>query len=136
MNVDRGYLADAGGYLVEQLAVDGAQRVRRNADCTVGIVGRRAAQRIDDVDEPVRVVEETPLPGQGIGAAEAAVAVQHRQRGKTDADAARRRETLQAHLGALGVRLAVDAVVQILEFADRAVTRPEHFEVELRGDML
>ena len=101
----------------------------------IGIFTCSGLQCIDDTHEIIGIIEETFLAGQRLRLVKTSVAIQYRQCGETKPNRSGRMHTLQAHFRTIGVRSAIDVVVQILKLTDAGVSRFQHLEVELRRNI-
>ena len=84
----------------------------------------------------VRIVEETLLALVRRRAAEAAVHIESGQQRQADAGLLRRRGDARRHLAEVGIRPAVDVVMQVVELADGGEAGLEHLHVGERRDRL
>jgi hypothetical protein len=80
--------------------------------------------------------DEPALAVGGRRAAEAALLIQHRQHREADAGTRRRGGDDTRQQGAVGVRPAIDVVVQVVELAHRRVAGLEHLDEEVRRNRL
>ncbi|MNT01991.1 hypothetical protein D3C72_1364780 [compost metagenome] len=113
-----------------------AQAVRGDAKHRIGQRGQRGTGIIEQLCEPVYVMDEAALCRVRRRPTEIGVGVEHRQQGQADAGLPGRSSNLHAHLGAIGVGAAIGIVVQVVEFADAGEAAFQHFHVGLGGDGL
>ncbi len=114
----------------------GAQTVRRHTDARPGERLHGAATGLQQAREAVRGGDEALLARAGGGAAEAGVRVEDRQQREADAGGAGGRGDTRSELAALGERLAVAVVVQIVELAHVGEARLEHLREAQGADRL
>lgn len=82
------------------------------------------------------ILDKTFLPRLRRLRAETGVAVQHRQHRHADAGLMRGLAEAAGHFTAIGVRLTVGVVMQVVEFGHLGVSALEHFDIQLTGDHL
>ncbi len=68
--------------------------------------------------------------------AETAVLIHHRQQSQADADFLRRLNQANHVFHRIGIRLAIAAVMQIVEFADRGIACLQHLDIQLHRNRL
>ena len=122
--------------LLQALRPDRAQAVRGEAHAEVRVRAMPLPHRLDDPEQPVRVVREAALGAADGRAAEPARVVEHRQEGERDAGAPGRNGHPFRHLGEVAVGAAVGRVMQIVELGDGGVARLQHLAIELGRDRL
>ena len=66
----------------------------------------------------IEIMDEAALTVVWRGAAKVRMGIEDRQQGKVDAGARRGGNDALGHFGTVGVRRAIDCVVQIVEFGD------------------
>ena len=112
----------AGGPSLDERAqlggIDGAQRMRRDAEGGAGEPIDVAAARLQEPREAVEIEQEARLPRRGRLAAAAAVGIEGRQQRQADAARLGGGDDAAAGLGRVGVVRAVGRVVQVVELAD------------------
>ncbi len=135
MDVDGGASGhrDNGAHLI---GGDGAEAVRSDADRRTGYFSNRVAACREEFLEAVEIAEEPPLTVGGGRTAEIAMRIEHREERHSDAGRRGSRQHALRHLGNVGIGRAVDAVMQVVEFADAREARFQHFDIELCCDRL
>ncbi|MND60937.1 hypothetical protein D3C80_521780 [compost metagenome] len=113
-----------------------AQRMEAQTQLLRGLGGQQRGQLRLQLQVLFGGVDEAPLPVIRGLAAEACVAVQHRQQGQANAAVGRGRADAAGQLGRVGVGLAGLVVVHVVEFGHRGVAGLEHLDVQLAGDDL
>ncbi|MNH19877.1 hypothetical protein D3C79_796250 [compost metagenome] len=114
----------------------GAQRVEAQAQLLRRLRGQQRGQLRLQLQVLLGGVDEAPLPLIRGLAAEACVAVQHRQQGQANAAVGCSRADAAGQFGRVGVGLAGLVMVYVVEFGHRGVAGLEHFDIELAGDDL
>ena len=110
--------------------------MRGHADADLRIAGVALQQPIEQPQESIHIMDETPLAASHRLTPEAAIAVEYRQMREADARVLCRRYDPFRHLREVGIGPALGIVVQVVKLADRGVARLEHLDVDLRRDRL
>ena len=119
----------------DSIRPDGAQRVRRHADCTERIAPRPLSGCLHDRAVLVEGRAEMALACARRQTPEAALLVQHREERHGDAARASARQHGVAHRHRVViVEAAVASFVEVMEFRDRGEASLQHFHRELGGD--
>ncbi len=123
----------AGGPLLDERtqlrSIDGAQRMRRDAEGRAFEPTDMALAGLQQAPEAVEVEQEACLPGRGRLAAAAAVGIEGGQQRQPDAAHFCGGDDAAAGLRRVGIVRAVGRVVQIVELADGGEARFQHLHV-------
>ena len=93
-------------------------------------------QRFKQFQVVVKRMTETALPGMQRPAVESAGLVKHGQQGQPDAGIFGGADDGLRHFRRVGIGAAIRLMMQIMEFADLAVTGFQHFAIELGGNRI
>ena len=112
----------AGGPSLDERAqlgrIDGAQRMRRDAEGGARKPRDMAAAGLQQPREAIEIEQEARLPGRGRLPAAAAVGIEGRQQRQPDAARLRGGHDAAAGLRRIGIVRAVGRIVQVVELAD------------------
>ncbi|MNZ95749.1 hypothetical protein D3C78_1149160 [compost metagenome] len=107
------------------------QRMETQALVLQGLINQLTCDHLLLFQIAVRILNKTSLPRLGRLAAEPGVAVQHRQQRHTDPRLRRRLTEPTGHFAAIGIRIAVGTMMQIVELCHLGVSAFQHFDIQL-----
>ncbi len=128
--------AGSGRRFAQSPLVDRAQRVQRDAGRDPAALAGLPHGFLRDAQHGIGRRPEAPLVFPQAGRAESRAHVQGGQQRQADAHPLRRAHQCQGHFAGLGIGPALRVVVQIVEFADLRVARPQQLGVQVGGDGL
>ena len=129
-----GPLVRAVEHRAQGLRRHGPQRMRSHADDGIGKSSDGVPRLLDEAQEAIGIVEETPLPRIGRCGAEPAIGVEGRQQRQPDAGLGRRRGDAGRHLAERREGTTVAVVMQVVELGDGREAAFEHLDEGVGGD--